>query len=219
MRPLIRMFWATNRRLLLMMSPLLVFYLALMVYTQFTRNGIDIPAMVFVITSLLIVVFTFQGLTFDVEAFLVSLPVTRSQLVRTKYLTSLLGLLAGLALTLAVAWLAHALAPGRAAAPTPEDLRSVGMLALLDAFAIFVFLPFVHHFEPSKGILAFSLTVILALSAGLAWKGLDGTEAVFHFFQRALAQPPHALGIVAGVLAFGLASLGLSTWSYRRRVF
>ena len=219
MRPLIRMTWATNRRLLLLMSPILVFYLSLMVYTQCTQNGLDLPSIVFVIMFLLIVVFTFQGLTFDVEGFLVSLPVTRAQLVGTKYFTSLLGLLAGLTLPLTVAWLAHALAPGHAAAPTPEALRSVVMLAIIDGFAIFVFLPFVHHFEPSKGILAFSLTVILALGGGLAWKGLDGVAAVFHFFQRVLAHLPSALGMVAGLLAFGLASLILSSWSYRRRAF
>ncbi len=219
MLPLIRMTWVTNRRLLLLMSPILVFYLSLMVYTQCTKNGIDIPSIAFVIMFLLIIPSTFQGLTFDVEAFLVSLPVTRAQLVRTKYLTSFLGLLAGLVLPIMVAWTAHALAPGRAAAPTPEELRSVGMLAIIDVFAIFVFLPFVHHFEPAKGILAFSLTVILALGGGLAWKGLEGVEAGFYFFQRVLAHLPSALWMVAGVLAFGLASLSLSTWSYRRRAF
>lgn len=219
MRPLIRMTWATNRRLLLLMSPILAFYLSLMIYTQCTKNGVDIPSIAFVIMSLLIVVFTFQGLTFDVEAFLVSLPVTRRQLVRTKYLTSLLGLLAGLTLPLTVAWLAHALAPGHAAAPTPEELRSVGMLAIIDGFAIFLFLPFVHAFEPAKGILAFSVMVVLALGGSLAWWGLDGAAAMFHFFQRTLAHPQPALGILAGLLAFGLLSMGLSTWCYRRRAF
>ncbi len=219
MRPLIRMAWATSRRLLLLMSPLLAFYLALMVVHQVTKRGTDIPAIAFTCMFMLIIVSTFQGLTFDVEGFMASLPVTRAQLVRTKYLLSFLGLLAGLALTLAVAGLAHALAPGRAAAPTPEELRSAVALALVDAFGLFAFLPFVHAFEPSRGILAFSLAAILALAASLAGWGLDGAADLFRFFQRVLAQPAPALGLIGGLLAFGLLSLSLSTWAYARRSF
>lgn len=217
MFPLIRMAWTTNRRLLLLMSPVLAFYLSVMVYHQCTKEGIDLPSIVFVIMFLLIIVSTFQGLTFDVEAFLAALPVSRAQLVRARYLTSLLGLLAGVALPLVVAGLAHALAPGRVAAPTPMELRSVGMLAMLDLLGLYVFLPFIHAFEASKGILAFSAALILALAGGLAWKGLDGAAALFHFFQRALAQPMDVLALLAGLLAFGLASMSLSSWAYARR--
>ena len=219
MRALIRMTWATNRRLLLLMSPLLAFYLSVMVYGQITKDGIDFPSIAFTCMFMLIIVSTFQGLTFDVEAFMVSLPVTRAQLVRAKYLTSFLGLLAGLVLPLVVAGLVHVLLPGRAAGPTPVELRSAGMLAIFDAFGIFVFLPFIHAFEPSMGILAFILTEILTEGGVLAWKGVDGVGAVFHFFQRALAQPQQVLAILASLLLLGLASLSLSTWAYARRSF
>lgn len=219
MLPLIRMTWATNRRLLLLMSPLLAFYLSVMVYHQCTKDGLDIPTTAFVIMELLIIVSTFQGLTFDVEAFLVSLPVSRAELVRARYLSSLLGLLAGLLLPLAVAGLVHVLLPGRAAAPSQTDLRSAGMLAIFDACGLLAFLPFIHAFEPSKGILAFAVTVVLALGGGLAWKGLDGVAALFRFFQHALAQPQPILGILAGLLLLGLASLSMSTWAYARRSF
>ena len=219
MRALIRMTWATNRRLLLLMSPLLAFYLSLMVYTQITGNGVDLPAIAFTTMFLLLVVSTFQGPTFDVEAFLVSLPVTRSQLVRARYLTSGLGLLAGLALPLTVAGLAHTLLPGHAAAPTPQELRATVFLAIVDAVGLFVFLPLIHTFEPSRGILAFCIATVLALGGGLAWGGLDGVAALFHFFQDVLARPLPSLAVGGCLLALGLVSLGVSILGYARRSF
>ena len=219
MLPLIRMTWAINRRLLLGFSPVLAFYLAMLVYAQRGSEGSPFAYYSSAITGLVTLIITFQGLTMDVEGFLLSLPVTRAQIVRTKYLTSLLGLIAGVALPMTTAWVAHFLVPSQVPAPSQAALGIVGLAILIYAFAIFLFLPFTHHFGPSKGFLFFSLTVILIPAGGLAWKGLDGAEAVFRFMHRLLAHPLLALAISAGLLAFGLASLSLSTWSYRRRAF
>lgn len=221
MLPMIRMTWAINRRLLLSFSPVLAFYLAMLVNTQITSGTLPRPyhAGLLGITGLLTIIVTFQGLTLEVEGFLLALPVTRAQVVRTKYLTSLLGLMLGVGLTLTTSWLAHLLVPHRVPAPSPDALRTLGLGVLLYASVIFLFLPFIHHFGASKGFMGFALTLILVPSAGLAWKGLDGAEAVLKFLDRVLAQPSLAMALTAGVVTFGAASLSLSTWSYRRRAF
>ena len=219
MLPLIRMTWAINRRLLLGFSPVLAFYLAMLVYAQRGSEGPPFAYYFSGITGLITLIITFQGLTMDVEGFLLSLPVTRAQIVRTKYFTSLLGLMAGVLIPLTTAWAAHFLAPSQVPAPSQAALCIVGLATLLYAFGIFLFLPFIHHFGPSKGFLFFALTVILIPAGGLTWKGLDGAQNVLTFVHHVLARPSLALGISAGLLAFGFASLSLSTWSYRRRAF
>ena len=221
MRPLIRMTWAVNRRFILGFSPVLLFYLGALVNTQMVSSILPRPfLMVFLgIMGLVTLIATFQGLTLDVDGFLLALPVTRAQVVRAKYLTCLFGLLVGVALPLGTAWIAHFLLPNRLPPPNPEALRGVGLATLIYASGIFLFLPFIHHFGPSKGFLFFALTVLLLPSVGLAWKGLDGAEAMLTFLLRVIAQPTLALGLGVGVLAFGLASLSLSAWSYGRSAF
>lgn len=221
MLPLIRMTWAINRRLLLGFSPVLVFYLGALLKAQSVSGTLPRPfAFIFLcIAGLVTLIVTFQGLTLEVEGFLLSLPVTRPQVVRTKYLTCLLGLVGGVALPMATAWVAHFLVPSHLPAPSSEALRTVALAALLFASGIFLFLPFIHHFGASRGFLFFALTLLLVPSAGLAWKGLDGADAVFTILHQAVGQPSLALGIGLGVLAFGLASLQLSIWSYGRRAF
>jgi len=219
MRPLIRMTWTLNRRLLIQFSPFLAFYLWALVNTQYEAKTMPFVPVFLFITCIVTAIITLQGLTLDVEGFLLSLPVARAQIVRTKYITSLLGLMAGVALPMATSWMAHFLAPSHVPAPSPGVLGIVGMWTILLAFGIFLFLPFVYHFGASKGFMFFAITAILIPSGGLAWKGLDGVEAVLTFLHRVLAHPALALGISAGVLIFGFASLTLSTWSYRRRAF
>lgn len=219
MLPLLRMTWALNRRLLFWSSPLLAFYLCMLVYAQSGAGGPPYIIAFNIITSVVTLIITFQGLTLELDGFLLSLPVTRAQVVRTKYLTSLLGLAAGVAIPMSVSWMAHLLVPGRVPAPGPEALGMMRMTTLNFAFYIFLFLPFIHHFGPQKGFLLFSLTVILAPSAGLAWWGLDGAATLRAFFKRGFAEPWLALQIALGVGVMGLLSLTLSTWSYRRRAF
>lgn len=221
MLPLMRMTWVINRRLFLGFSPVLLLYMTMLVNTQRMVEVMPRPflAVFMGVMGLITLIVTFQGLTLDVEGFLLALPVTRTQVVRNKYLTSLLGLMAGVALPMATAWTAHALAPGHLPAPTPEVMGFVGLWALSLALGIFLFLPFIHHFGPSKGFLHFSLTAILVPAAGLAWKGLDGAEKVITFVKGLPDHGPLALAITVGVLILGLASLTLSTRSYARRAF
>lgn len=86
------------------------------------------------------------------------------------------------------------------------------------AVGIFYFLPFVYLFGTSKGMLLFAVTLILFPAGALAWQGASGClEAILAFGNRALDQPTFALGLGASGLIFGLVSLRLSVWSYRRR--
>ena len=113
MLPLMRMTWILNRRLLIGFSPVLAFYLAVLLKTQSMAEAMPRPfiACFIGIASLITLIITFQGLTLDVEGFLLSLPVSRAAVVRNKYLTSLLGLMAGIALPLATSWIGHLFAP------------------------------------------------------------------------------------------------------------
>jgi hypothetical protein len=86
------------------------------------------------------------------------------------------------------------------------------------ALGIFVCLPLVYHFGPSKGLMIFAAMAILLPGGGLAWMGVDGCMNVLEAFgRRWLEHRPFALGVSAGVLMLGLASLSLSIRCYRRR--
>lgn len=222
MLPLIRMSWIINRRLLFQFSPFLGLYLWMLVAAQSDAGMMPRPftgAFLMIITMITAIV-TFQGLLLPVEGFLLSLPVARAQIVRTKYLTCILGLTASVALPMATCWLSHFLAPAHVPAPSSEVLGIVEIWTLLLTFGIFLFLPFVYHFGASKGFMCFAITVILIPAGGLALKGVNGCmDILATFLNRLLDQPNFAATISMGVLIFGLASLSLSTWSYRRRAF
>jgi len=98
--------WIINRRLLFLFSPLLIFYLASFVrILQRGGNPLAMAAILVFFATILTVITTLQGLFLPVEEFILSLPVSRSQIVRAKYLTSILGLVAGLVLPLlTVVW-------------------------------------------------------------------------------------------------------------------
>ena len=222
MLPLIRMAWTINRRLLIQFSPFLGFYLWGLVAAQSESATMPRPfiAAFLMIIAMATAIITFQGLTLPVEGFLLSLPVARAQIVRTKYLTSFLGLMAGVALPMATSWMAHFMAPGLVPAPSSEALGIVGIWTLFLSVGILLFLPFVYHFGPSKGFMIFAITVILIPSGGLALEGVNKSmDILATFLNRLLDQPNFAATTSMGVLLFGLASMGLSTWSYRSRAF
>jgi hypothetical protein len=218
MLPLIRMTWTLNRRLLFQFSPLFAMYLAQLVALQCGPEPAVFIFMFLAIATLTTAIVTLQGLTLPVEGFLLSLPVSRAQVVRAKYVTSLLGLAAGLALPLVTAWTAHGVAPTRVPALGPDSLGIVPLAGLLLALGLFYFLPFVYHFGPTKGLLFFALTLILLPAGALAWKGAHGClEALLAFGNHILDHSPSTLAFSAGVLLFDFASLRLSIWAYRRR--
>jgi len=218
MLPLIRMAWTLNRCLLLQAAPLFVLYLAVLILAQRGSDPVKFITVALAIACLCTAIVTLQGLTLPVEGFLLSLPVSRPQVVRAKYATSLAGLAAGLALPLVTGWSAHLVAPARVPALASEAVGLVALGGVFLALGIFLLLPFIYRLGPSKGLMAFTLTLIVLPAGALAWKGTNGCMDVLEAFgMRWLAHRPFALTVCAGLLLLGLASLSLSIRSYRRR--
>lgn len=218
MLPLIKMGWVLNRRLLFQGSPLFVFYLAQLVVVQ--HGGVTplfVTSALF-ITALVTAIATLQGLTLPVEGFLLALPISRTQVVRAKYLTSLIGLGLGLALPLATAWIAHRVAPAWVPPVTTTALGIVALGGTFIALGIFLCLPLVYSLGPSKGLMSFTALAILLPAGALAWRGANGCMDLLEAFgTKWLEQPSFALGIVAATLLLGFGSLRLSTGAYQRR--
>jgi len=219
MLPLMRTAWIINRRLLFQFSPWLIVYLIAMVIAQIEGDPLKMAILLIAIASLITVIVTLQGLLLPVAEFILSLPVSRSQVVRAKYLSSLLGLAAGLALPLMTAVLSHLLVPSHVHAFSREALGIGGLAAIGLAFGICLFLPFIYHFGPTRGFTIFSVTLVLFVAGCVAWKGREAcTQAIVDFGSHILEGWPFALEVVAGVVAFGMMSLGFSIWTYRRKV-
>lgn len=218
MLPLMRTTWVINRRLLLQFSPWLALYLSVLVAAQCEGDALKMAVILTGFSTLLTAIVTLQGLLLPVEDFLLSLPVSRAQVVRAKYLSSLLGLAAGLALPLATACLAHALAPDQVHALGREALGIGALGALYLAFGVFLFLPFIYRFGPSRGFTTFTLSLVGIAAICVAWKGREACMgAIVDFSGHILDDRRFALTVIAGVIAFGLASLRYATWAYRRK--
>ena len=219
MLPLMRLAWTLNRRLLFQFSPWLAFYLAMLVNAQANREPMQSALIAVFLTILLTVIVTMQGLLLPVEEFILALPVSRSQVVRAKYLSCLLGLAAGWALPLITGWLAHFVAPTRIPPMSPDLFGISGVVGLYLAFGIFCFLPFLYQFGPSKGLTFFSVSLIVTLAGGVAWRGRWAcVKALLDFSGHILERRSYALAVLAVLLVFGLASLSLSVWAYRRKL-
>lgn len=218
MLPLMRTAWIINRRLLLQFSPWLALYLGMIVNAQCKGDPIVMAMVLVVFAILLTVIVTLQGLLLPVEEFILSLPVSRSQVVRAKYLSSLIGLAAGVTLPLLTAWAAHRLAPGRVPAMGLEMAGLAGLCVLYLASGICLFLPFVYRFGPARGITFFSLSLAACFAAGIAWKGRWGCiMALVDFSGRILNNRTFALATAAAVVALGLASLLFSIRTYQQK--
>lgn len=204
--------WIINRRLLFQFSPWLIFFFTSLIVS---RSGTGLVAF----GTFLTIIVTLQGLFQPVEEFMLSLPVSRSQIVRAKYLISLLGLVVGLVLPPLTAWLAHLLAPAYVHVFSREALEIGGLAAIYLAFGIFLFLPFIYQFGPVKGFRFFSMILALFVAGCLAWKGIGACTQVFMDFNiHILESGTFAIALIAGVLVFGLASLSFSIWTYRQKV-
>ncbi len=219
MLPLIKMTWVLNRRVLYQGSPVFVMYLAQLVILQHKGEVTPLIIMALFITGLATTIVTLQGLTLPVEGFLLALPISRTQVVRAKYLTSLMGLVIGLVLPLATAWSAHLVAPARIPAAGPTALGIVALGGTFMSLGIFLCLPLVYRFGPSKGLMTFTVLAILLPAGGLIWKGANGCMDLLESLgNRWLNEPFFALGILVAVLLLGVGSLHLSERSYRRRM-
>jgi len=219
MLALMRTAWIINRRLLLQFSPWLLVYLGVVVFGQCDGDSLKMSLSLTFFATLITVIVTLQGLLLPVEDFILSLPISRAQVVGAKYLSSLLGMAAGFALPLLTGLLAHLLAPSHVHAFSAEALSIGGLAALGLAFGVFLFLPFIYQFGPTRGFTCFSLTLVAAFAACLAWKGRWGcTKALLDFGSHMLESRPFAFTVIAGVSVFGVLSLLFSIWTYRHMV-
>ncbi len=218
MLALMHMTWIINRRLLFQFSPYLALYLWMIVKSQGSGEVIQLAVTLVFFASLLTVIVTFQGLLLPVEDFILSLPVSRAEVVRVKYLSSLLGLFAGLALPLLAAWIAHVVAPARIPAISAEITGIAALAALYLAFGIFLFLPFVYRFGPARGLTFFSLTLVFSLAIAVARKGRTACiQALLDFSSHFLQSQTFAMEATICVVLFGIASLLFSTWAYQQK--
>jgi len=218
MLPLIKMAWVLNRRLLLQTSPLFVFYLAQLIFIQHGGSISLFTTFALVITAVATTMITLQGLTLPMEGFLLALPISRSQVVKAKYATSLMGLAVGLALPLATAWIAHSVAPAWVPPASPTAMGIVALGAIFIALGIFLCLPLVYRFGPSKGLTSFTALTILLPAGALIGKGVNGCMDLLEAFgNRWLDQPLFALAVLVAVLLLGLGSLRISVEAYQRR--
>ncbi|MBK8727431.1 MAG: ABC-2 transporter permease [Holophagaceae bacterium] len=218
MLPLIRMAWTVNRRQALTLAPVLALVLALTVLKLAQGQSEKFLMGCLFSASLLGGLVAFQGLASDAEDFLLALPVSRAQVVRARYLTSLAALALGLALPLATSAAAHALSPESVPAPGAETVAMTGLLGLGLAAGLAAFLPFVYHFGSPKGPIVFmSLLGLACLVIG----AVSSADAVFELLlrglNRALDHRETALRVAGAVLLGVAASLGFSGWTYGRR--
>jgi hypothetical protein len=219
MFPLIRSVYTINRRMLFQASPFLILWLVQLVIAQRSGNHTAVVGYIVTFEVIFTAVFTLQGFFQPVEEFILSLPVSRSQVVRAKYLSSLLGLFTGLALPLLTISLAHLLFPASVPVFSHRALEIGGLIAIYLIFVIFFFLPFIYQFGPEKGSICFCITLVLLIVVCLTWKGLDGYTQIFRDFNSGfLEYGTFTFSIIAGVLVFGVFSVLFSIWIYRKKV-
>ena len=209
MFPLIRMTWTLNRRFLLKLSPWLALDLVI-VLSGLPGTAEGFASGCLGLAALLVIVVLLRGLASPPDTFLLALPVTRAQVVRSRYLVALLTLVVGLLLPVATAWAAHLLL--RLPAPPTGSLAALGRGALGHAAGLFLFLPFFFFLGHPRGLIAFAALAAALLGLPLALWGAGGTAEAL----AALSARSHGPAFPAAVGLCGLASLRLSLWGYRR---
>jgi|GEM_PF-6875234 len=217
MRALILRHGTVNRRVLLLFSPWALIWIA---GGLFNSTSALLGGFMLGLVLSAFVMLTHEAMDPNLERFLLSLPVSRAQLVRESYLSGLLALLVGQSLPLLAIKVAHSLAPSRIPSldPSAWGIAALGFLAL--ATLVCLMLPFRFALGGPKGLMAFAITLVAGLAGLLAWKGLDGLmDGLLRVSERLLEHPAQgALGAL-GVLAFGVLSLALSVRFYSRRPF
>lgn len=215
MLKLLHLHWIVNRRIILQVTPLFAFWLALGLGNlrgETPQEGF-FPSLCLMMGTTLAAIVTLQGITQGVEPFLLALPIRRPQLVGSAYLAGLLAALLGLSLPLAVTLLTPGL-------HLPQGIT--GVLALLYGLlglGIFILLPLRFLLGGEKGLTAFAmllgLILLLAqLSTGLVQTFLDLAELGLRVLEH-----PLALGLPLGLIwvALGLGSAWLACRGYERR--
>ena len=144
---------------------------------------------------------------------------SRSEIVRAKYLISVLGLITGFVLPLLTVWLAHLLYPVYAPDLSHEVFGIGGMAAIYLAIGIFLFLPFVYQFGADKGPTIFSISMVVLIMGCFVWKGIMTCSKFLMDFNANIMEGGTFVYLVgAGLLVLGFVSLSFSIWTYRKKV-
>jgi len=217
MLALLRMDWTLNRRLLLKASPLfLIFLVAAASAPQQLLGAGFLIAMV----AMCLPLFHYLGPT-PIEPFLWALPVSRTQIVVARYLSSLLGLIAGLALPMLVALILHQLRRmGFQEAVVSDLFAGMASIALILAAGLFLYLPFHFRFGGDRGVGYFMASLLGAAVMATILVGWDGMSLVARVFTLSNALLDGGMVLLKwalGVLTLGIVSLTLSVFFYRRR--
>jgi hypothetical protein len=214
MRALILRHGRVNRRMLLGFSPMALIWFA--VSLKNTEAALLVGMMMALILSAFVML-AHEAMDPNLERFILSLPVSRAQLVGETYLSGLLALILGQNLPLLTLKVGHALAPVRIQALDPSTLGVAALIFLTLACLIFFMLPFRFALGGQKGLMTFSIILIALLAALFAWKGLGGVmEIVSTVGSRTLDHTGQAVLAALGVLALGGVSLMVSLLTYGR---
>jgi len=213
MRALILRHGRVNRRMLLGFSPLALIWLG--VSLKNTEAALGAGMMLGLMLSAFVML-AHEAMNPNLESFLLSLPVNRAQVVCETYLSGLLALMLGQSLPLLMVKAGHALAPTHLQALDPSALGVAGLILLFNACLIFSMLPFRYALGGQKGLMAFSILLVVLLAGFFAWKGLGGVMDMIGTAGNQLLDHPRQGGWAAGgIAAFGASSLALSIRLFR----
>lgn len=164
-----------------------------------------------------------------------SLPVSRGQIVLARYVTTLIGILAGLAMSWGVGRLAARFIAAEASSPSPfAALRAHILLFSFLVLGMALFLPLYFHFGAGRGTILFSAVgvgLLLVLTVGTqvllfakgysspildpeSWKatGPELQERVVAWLEPRINR---ILGLIAGLSIFAIAF----SWLVSRRLY
>lgn len=203
-----------NRRVLLGFFPMALIWLAMSLRGE---TAILLAGSLLGLILSAIVMLTHEAMDPNLERFILSLPVSRVQLVLETYLAGLLALALGQVLPFLMNELGRRLVP----AYTVPVTSAAGGVAVMTFFVlaclIFLLLPFRFALGGPKGLLSFSICLVITLASLLAWKGVNGLmDAIDAMGGQILDHPASGLLVALGVMAFGGLSLTVSIRAYGR---
>jgi hypothetical protein len=214
MRALILRHGRVNRRVLLGFSPLALIWLAM------SLRGETAVLLIGTLLGLIlsaVVMLTHEAMDPNLERFILSLPVSRVQLVWETYVAGLLALILGQVLPFLLNGLGRRLVPAYTVPVTPAAVGVAVMIFFVLACLTFFLLPFRFTLGGQKGLMSFSISVVIILASLIAWKGMNGLmHAIDTMGGLILDHPAFGLLGILGVMAFGGLSLAISIRTYGR---
>lgn len=203
-----------NRRILLGFFPMALIWLAMSLRGE---TAVLLAGTLLGLILNAIVMFTHEAMDPNLERFILSLPVSRVQLVLETYLAGLLALILGQVLPFLMNGLGRLLAPAFTLPVTPTAGGVAVMTFFVLACLIFFLLPFRFALGGPKGLMSFSICVVILLASLIAWKGVNGLmDAIDTMGGQILDHPASGLLGALGVMTFGGLSLTVSIRIYGR---